>query len=387
MPGRSRQGGSRLSTLLIHSGTLVCMDAARTVARGDLLVRDGVIAALGDCSAAMAALPASRPDETFDAGGGFVLPGFVHGHLHLCQTLFRGLAPQSDLLRWLRESIWPLEHAHTAASIAAAARLGLVELIAGGVTCINDMGTVRHGAVIGEVLEASGIRAVFGKALMDAGDGVPRGMLEERSRALEDALAIAKRFHGAAGGRLSVSLAPRFILSCSEELWRDVADASRERGLIVHTHLAENQNEGREVAAAVGASAARYFARNGVLSERFVGAHGVWLEPDELAALKQADAALVHCPGSNLQLGSGLANVQRWREAGVRCGLGSDGAACNDRLDTLHEMSLANGISRVVDPAGISPPPTSWRSQPATARARWDSGTRSARSKSGSRPT
>ena len=327
------------------------MDATRTVARGDLLVRDGVLAAVGDCSAALAALPGGRADESFDAAGGFVLPGFVHGHLHLCQTLFRGLAPQSDLLRWLRESIWPLEHAHTAASVAASARLGLVELIAGGVTCVNDMGTVRHTEAAGEVLEASGIRAVFGKALMDAGAGVPKGMLETRAAAMADALALAKRFDGADGGRLRVSLAPRFILSCSPELWDDVAAASRERGLLVHTHLAENRSEGREVAAAVGVTAARFFAEREVLSPRFVGAHGVWLEDDELAAMKRADAALVHCPGSNLKLGSGLAHVRRWRETGVRCALGSDGAACNDRLDTLHEMSLASGVSRVVDPA------------------------------------
>ena len=327
------------------------MDAARTVVRGDLLVRDGVIVAVGDCAPALAKLPGGRADERFDAGEGFVLPGFVHAHLHLCQTLFRGLAAQSDLLLWLRESIWPLEHAHTEASITASARLGLVELVAGGVTCINDMGTVRHTAAIGEVLEASGIRAVFGKALMDAGAGVPRGMLEDRAAGMSEALALAKRFDGAGGGRLRVSLAPRFILSCSEDLWRDVAGASRERGLLVHTHLAENPDEGREVEAAVGATAARYFAAREVLSDRFVGAHGVWLQDDELATLKRADAALVHCPGSNLKLGSGLAKVQRWRDAGVRCGIGSDGAACNDRLDTFHEMSLASGVSRVLGPS------------------------------------
>ena len=344
------QGGSRLGTTLIQSGTLVRMDAAFTVARGDLLVRDGVIAALGDCAAALAALPGGRADGRIDAAGAFVLPGFVQGHLHLCQTLFRGLAEESDLLRWLRESIWPLEHAHTEASIAASARLGLVELLAGGVTCINDMGTVRHTDAIGAVLEEAGIRAVFGKALMDAGDGVPRGMLEDRGRALDDALALARRFHGAAGGRLHVSLAPRFILSCSEALWRDVTAVSSERGLLVHTHLAENPNEAREVAAAVGMSAARYFAAREVLGPRFVGAHGVWLEADELAAMKRADAVLVHCPGSNLKLGSGLANVRLWREAGVRCGLGSDGAACNNRLDVFNEMSLASGISRTLEP-------------------------------------
>ncbi|MEO5617477.1 MAG: amidohydrolase family protein [Candidatus Eisenbacteria bacterium] len=327
------------------------MDAAGTLARGDVLVRNGLIAAVGDCSAALAALPGGRADERVDATGGFVMPGFVHAHIHLCQTLFRGLAEQSDLLRWLRESIWPLEHAHNEASIAASARLGLAELLAGGVTCVNDMGTVRHTEAIGAVLEETGMRAIFGKALMDSGDGVPRGMLEERGRALDDALALARRFDGAAGGRLRVSLAPRFILSCSEALWRDVAAVSRERGMIVHTHLSENPNESREVAVAVGVTAPRYFAAHDLLSPRFVGAHGVWLEADELGALQRADAALVHCPGSNLKLGSGFANVRSWREAGVRCGLGSDGAACNNRLDTFHEMSLAGGISRTLEPA------------------------------------
>ena len=137
------------------------MDAPGRIARGDLLVRDGVIAALGaDVAPALAALPGGRADESFDASGAFVLPGFVQGHLHLCQTLFRGFGEQSDLLRWLRQTVWPLEAAHTETSIAASARLGLLELIAGGVTCVNDMGTVRHEEAIAAVLEASGIRAI-----------------------------------------------------------------------------------------------------------------------------------------------------------------------------------------------------------------------------------
>jgi cytosine/adenosine deaminase-related metal-dependent hydrolase len=270
----------------------------------------------------------------------------VHGHLHLCQTLFRGLAEQSDLLRWLRERIWPLEAAHTAASVAASTRLGLCELLAGGVTCINDMGTVRHTEAIGDALEASGIRAVFGKALMDQGEGVPRALIESSRVAMDESLALAKRFHGAGAGRLGVSLAPRFILSCSEGLWREVAAAAGERGMLVHTHIAESPGEGREVGAAVATSAARYFAARGVLGPRFVGAHGVWLDDQELELLKQADAALVHCPGSNLKLGSGIAHVSAWRRAGIRCGLGSDGAACSNRLDSFHEMSLAALVSR-----------------------------------------
>jgi len=325
------------------------MDAAATVTRGDLLVRDGVIAALGDgVPAALRGLPGGRPDDAFDASGAFVLPGLVQGHLHLCQTLFRGLAEQNDLLRWLRESIWPLEAAHTEASMSASVRLGLCELVASGVTCVNDMGTVRHTEAIGVALEASGIRAVFGKALMDQGDGVPNGLLETPRAALDDALAIARRFHGG-GGRLQVSLAPRFILSCSETLWREVAAASAEHGLLVHTHLAESPTEGREVESAVSSTAARYFAARDVLSPRFVGAHGVWLERDELDVLGRADAALVHCPGSNLKLGSGLASVRSWKAAGIRAGIGSDGAACNNRLDPFAELGLASGVSRVRD--------------------------------------
>lgn len=324
------------------------MDAARSVAPGDLLAVDGRIAALGDAvPAALAALPGGRADDEFDARGALVLPGFVHGHLHLCQTLFRGLAEQSDLLRWLREAIWPLEAEHTEASLMASARLGACELIAGGVTCLNDMGTVHHTAALGEALAGTGLRAVFGPALMDQGAGVPPALLAGADRALESALALADRWHGAEEGRLSVSLAPRFILSCSEGLWRDVTDASRERGLLVHTHLAEAPNEGAEVKAAVGSHAAPYFAAHGVLTPRFVGAHGVWLDEHELGLMRAADAALVHCPGSNLKLGSGLADVRAWRRAGVRCGLGSDGAPCNNRLDTFAEMGLAAGIARV----------------------------------------
>ncbi len=337
-----------MDALLIHSGTLVCMDAAGTVARGDLLILGDSIAALGSPAREQAErLPAGTRLQRFDASGCLVLPGFVHGHLHLCQTLFRGLAEQSDLLLWLRESIWPLECAHTEASMAASVRLGVCELVAGGVTCINDMGTVRHSDVVGEVLAATGIRAVFGPALMDVGEGVPDGMLSPANRQLDEAIRLAKQFDGAAGGRLQVSLAPRFILSCSEALWKDVSALSRERGMLVHTHIAEAPNEGAEVKSAKGEHAAPYFARHDVLSERFVGAHGVWLDDAELDLMKRADAALVHCPGSNLKLGSGLADVKAWRERGIRCGIGSDGGACNNRLDTFAELGLASGISRV----------------------------------------
>src|SRR6185295_22318 len=110
------------------------------------------------------------------------------------------------LLRWLREAIWPFEAAHTASSAAASTRLGVLELLAGGVTTVNDMGTVHHGDAIAEALVESGIRAVFGKALMDRGDGVPPGLREDAKAALDSALALADRWHGKGAGRLRAAL-------------------------------------------------------------------------------------------------------------------------------------------------------------------------------------
>jgi 5-methylthioadenosine/S-adenosylhomocysteine deaminase len=349
--GRDRQGGAYLSTLLIRGGTLVRMDAAGTVGPGDLLAVDGRIAALGDhVSAALAGLPGGAAERVLDATGTFVLPGFIHAHLHLCQTLFRGAAEQADLLHWLRERIWPMEAAHTETSLAASAELGVAQLLAGGVTCINDMGTVHHTHVIGGVLEASGLRAVFGKALMDQGEGVPAGLMDDTESALAESEALAARFHGAAGGRLSVALAPRFILSCSDALWDGVRALADRRGLIVHTHLSESPGEGQAVQAAVRTTAPRYFARRGLLGPRFVAAHGVWLDESEYDLIARADAALVHCPSANFKLGSGLADVREWKDRGIRCGLGADGAACNNRLDTFDEMRLASHVSRVTRP-------------------------------------
>ncbi len=326
------------------------MDAERRVFAGDLLVRDGVIAALGEPRAVAANL-GDGPVQRVDAAGALVTPGLVQGHLHLCQTLFRGLAEQSDLMAWLREAIWPLEAVHDARSVEASARLDLLELLAGGVTCINDMGTVRHTEATGSVLESVGIRATFGKALMTQGNGVPAALLDSPRTALDEARSLEARFHGTGRGRIRVALAPRFILSCGDDLWDEVSDASSSRGLPVHTHIAESPQEGREVLGAVGTSAARHFAARGVLSERFIGAHGVWLEQEELRLVRESDSALVHCPGSNLKLGSGLAAVRAWQALGIRSGLGSDGAACNNLLDPFREMALAAGVSRVRDPA------------------------------------
>src|SRR5437016_6366089 len=161
--------------------------------------------------------------EVLDRPGHYVLPGLVQTHLHLVQTLFRGMAEDLTLLDWLRQRVWPLEAAHDEASVRASVRLGLHELLVSGTTTVLDMGTTKHGDAVAEELIRSGIRASFGQAMMDAGDGVPTGLLETTRASLDASAALHKRWHRAANGRIRYAYAPRFALSCTRELLEAVA--------------------------------------------------------------------------------------------------------------------------------------------------------------------
>ena len=152
-------------SILIKGGTLVTMDPDDSIVRGDLLIRDGRIAAIGES--------VSDADVVIDARDCAVLPGFVQTHLHLCQTLFRGAADDLALIDWLKKRVWPMEAAHNAASVRASARLGIAELIKGGTTCALTMETVNHTEEVFRAVEETGFRATVGKCMMDKGDDVP----------------------------------------------------------------------------------------------------------------------------------------------------------------------------------------------------------------------
>src|ERR1051325_7277633 len=158
-------------SILIRSGTVVTMDNQDSIVRGDVLIRDGRIAEIGERIEV-------EGNETIDANGCAVLPGFVQTHIHLCQTLFRSAADDLALIDWLRKRVWPMEAAHTADSLYASARLAVAELIRGGTTCALTMETVRHTEQVYRAVEESGFRATVGKCMMDKGDEVPAQLRE-----------------------------------------------------------------------------------------------------------------------------------------------------------------------------------------------------------------
>ncbi len=326
--------------LLLSGARVVTMDAARRVLQSDVLVRDGRIAAISPRAGRR-----PRAARVLDCTGLIVMPGLVQAHIHLCQTLFRGLADDLTLEDWLAKRIWPLEAAHTPDSVYWSALLGSAELLLGGTTAILDMETVRHTDAAFRALEEIGLRATAGKCLMDAATN-PANLRESTDRALQDAADLCARWHGAASGRLRYCFAPRFAPSCTGPLLRAASDAAERAGAMLHTHAAETPVELELVKRATGRDEIAYLDSVGIAGPRAALAHCVWADQDAIGRLARAGTNVVHCPSSNLKLGSGIAPIPEMLAAGCHVALGADGAPCNNRLDGFEEMRLAALIQK-----------------------------------------
>jgi 5-methylthioadenosine/S-adenosylhomocysteine deaminase len=241
-----------------------------------------------------------------------------------------------------------MEAAHTPSTLRASARLAAAELLLSGTTTVLTMETVHDTDVVFEAVAAAGIRAVIGKCMMDSDDGVPARLREQTSRSIDESLALKQRWDGAANGRLHAAFAPRFAVSCSRELLEAVAALSAGNGALVHTHASESRDEVEVVRRLSGGhSNLEYLADTGLATSRLCTAHCVWVTDREQGLLAERDVKVLHCPGSNLKLGSGIAPVTEMRARGISVSLGADGAACNNRLDMFEEIRLAATLQAV----------------------------------------
>jgi 5-methylthioadenosine/S-adenosylhomocysteine deaminase len=330
-----------MSSTLIRNATIVTMNDRLEIVEGSVVVRDRRIVSIGN-------EPEGHYDTVVNARGGYLLPGFIQTHIHLCQTLFRGSADDMPLLEWLKRRVWPMEAAHTPGSLRASTRLAVAELLLSGTTSVLTMETVRDTDAVFETLASLGMRAVVGKCMMDAAPDAPGRLQERTAESIDESLALKKRWDGAAGGRLRAAFAPRFAVSCSRDLLEAVASLSAREQALVHTHASENRDEVEVVRQLSGGfSNLEYLADTGLATRHLCAAHCVWVTEREQALLAERDIKVMHCPGSNLKLGSGLAPVVEMRARGISVSLGADGAACNNRLDMFEEMRLAATLQAV----------------------------------------
>ncbi|WVE39672.1 amidohydrolase family protein, partial [Priestia megaterium] len=193
---------------LIKNAEIITMNEKNDIIYGDLYIVGNRIAAIGKN------LHPEKVDKVIDAANKTIVPGFIHTHIHLCQTLFRGQADDLELLDWLKKKIWPLEASHDEESIYYSALLGIGELIQSGTTTIVDMETVHHTDSAFQAISQSGIRALAGKVMMDKkGDDLPKALQETTADSIKESVELLEKWHNSNNGRIRYAFSPRFVLS------------------------------------------------------------------------------------------------------------------------------------------------------------------------------
>ncbi|MGG4471113.1 5'-deoxyadenosine deaminase [Paenibacillus alvei] len=331
-----------MTTILIKNAQIVTMNGQEEIVNGDILIENDLIKAIGP------EIDASTADKIIEAAGHTVIPGFVQTHIHLCQTLFRGKGDDLELMDWLSKRIWPLEAAHDEDSIYYSAMLGIGELMESGTTTIVDMETVHHADYAFQAIAKSGIRAVSGKVMMDKGSEVPKALQEKTADSIQQSVDLLEKWDQFDGGRIKYAFSPRFVVSCTEELLKEVKVLSDKYNVLVHTHASENKTEIEIVQEETGMRNVVYLDHLGLANERLILAHCIWLDEEEKRIIKEKGVHVSHCPGSNLKLASGIADTPELLCNHASVSLGADGAPCNNNLDMFNEMRLAALIQKPI---------------------------------------
>ncbi|MED5102990.1 N-ethylammeline chlorohydrolase [Niallia circulans] len=331
-----------MGNMLIKNAQIVTMNQAEEIITGDIYIEGNIIKEIGEN------LEKNHVDKMIDATNRTVIPGFVQTHIHLCQTLFRGKGDDLELMDWLKQRIWPLEAAHDEESIYYSAMLGIGELLESGTTTIVDMETVHHTEHAFRALAKSGIRAVSGKVMMDKGDEVPLALQELTAESIQQSVDLLEKWDGFDNGRIQYAFSPRFVVSCTEELLKEVKILSDKYGVKVHTHASENKGEIQIVQKETGMRNVVYLDHLGLANDRLILAHCIWLDEEEKRIIQEKGVHVCHCPGSNLKLASGIADTHHLTCNHVSVSLGADGAPCNNNLDMFNEMRLAALIQKPI---------------------------------------
>ncbi len=349
-----------MSELLIkNADAVVTMDAARAeIAGGDVLLRGGVIVAVGRDLRAPGA-------EILHASGCVVTPGLVNTHHHLFQSLTRAVPGGQDalLFGWLK-TLYPIWARFGAEEIFVSAQIGLAELALSGCTMSADhLYLYPNGARLDDTIAAAaevGLRFHPTRGAMSIGEsagGLPPDSLVEREAAiLEDCIRVVDRFHDPRDGAMvRVGIAPCSPFSVSRDLMREAALLARDKRVMLHTHLAENDEDVAYSLATFGCRPGQYAEDLGWTGDDVWHAHCVKLDRAEIDLFARSLTGVAHCPCSNCRLGSGIAPIRAMRDAGVRVGLGVDGSASNDAGNLMAEARQAMLLQRVARGADAMP--------------------------------
>ena len=330
--------------MLVVGGTVLTMEpGSEPIRNGAVAVADGRIAAVGPAEELLELAPSG---EVLNAGNCIVLPGLVNTHSHLAMSVLRGIADDLPLKQWLEEHIWPVEKEHINREVVRlGTELAAAEQLLAGVTTTTDM--YFFADEVCSVLADAGMRGVVAESLI--GFPTPRCATSDEMLEKQRDLMEAYRKHPL----ILPSVAAHSPYSVgAKDLVRE-AELAEEFGVPMQIHLSETSWEVEKLLDEKGVSPVAYLADLGVLSDRTVAAHCVHVSPEDIETLAEFETGVAHNPVSNLKLASGVAPVPAMVAAGVKVGLGTDGAASNNTLDVLRDMQLAALLHK-----GISGDPT-----------------------------
>lgn len=333
--------------LIITARWVVPVEPAGSVLEGHaVVVRDRRIVALMPAEAARLAYSAT---QVLDLPAHVLLPGLINLHTHAAMTLMRGLADDLPLMQWLNDHIWPAEAMHVCPDfVYDGTLLACAEMLKGGVTCFNDMYFFPEHAARA-ALDA-GMRASLGMICIE----FPTSYASDAQDYLRKGLAVRDRYRGEP--LLSFCLAPHAPYTVSDRSFEQIAIYAGELEVPIHMHLHETQDEIQESVARFGVRPLERIHRLGLLGPGLIAVHAVHLTEHEIELLAMQGANVAHCPSSNLKLASGIAPIARFAERGLNIGLGTDGAASNNRLDLFEEMRLAALLAKAASGRASSIP-------------------------------
>lgn len=351
-PAFLRTGLNMTTVLIKNADVVVTMDERRReIAQASIYCMDGVIVGVDSD------LDVTTADTLIDASGCVVTPGLVNTHHHLYQSLTRAVPGGQDalLFGWLR-TLYPIWSRMGPEDMFVSAQLGLAELALSGCTMSSDhLYLFPNGARLDDTIEAAstiGVRFHPTRGSMSIGESdgglPPDSLVEDEAAILKDCERVISTFHDAGDGAMvRVGLAPCSPFSVSRGLMRDTAILARERGVRLHTHLAENDEDVAYSLEKFGCLPGQYVEEHGWVGDDVWHAHCVKLNDDEVGLLARTGTSVAHCPSSNCRLGSGIAPIRAMRDAGVTVGLGVDGSASNDAGHLLSDARQAMLLQRV----------------------------------------
>lgn len=271
------------------------------------------------------------PERVIDGEGKLLSPGFVNAHTHIYMSSMRNRADDLNFMTWLFDKVMPMENLLSDEDGYWGVQLGCMEMLLSGATSLLDMDIFENATA--RALADAGFRGVVCRGLQDAGGweaGLQRIEIFKRER--EEFKNIPT---------LDFMLAPHAPYTCSEKYLRHIAETARELGVGIHTHLSESQDEQDKAIAQYGVSPAELYERNGILTDKTVCAHCVYLSDRDIGILSGHNTSVAHNPASNMKLGNGFAPVAKMLEQGVNVALGTDGCCSNNNQNMLREMQLA----------------------------------------------